>query len=339
MMLALLKKNAFVAGVFLSLASGFAAGPHAAVLNPGGLTSRSAVVILFLITGLTLRTDRILHDLSNPRLHLFLQAYIFVVFPLYFLTAAPLFGTLLDGALLVGFFALATLPTTIGSCVVFTHAVRGNTAAAVFNSALANMAGILVSPLLLSLLLSGSRRVLPSVDLGSTLQGLVTGMLLPMVAGQLLRRMLAVRIDAHRRGLSSSMSSLILVVVFFAFARTAENPDFATNLRVLPLPLVYLAFSHLLLVALAHYASGWFGFKPADRLAVLFVAPQKTLAMGAPMLTLCFPDPVVLGVVLLPILFYHPFQLLTAGILKSMPFVRRLEHEAVEAENRLHPVP
>ena len=57
---------------------------------------------------------------------------------------------------------------------------------------------------------------------------------------------------------------------------------------------------------------------------VLYAAPQKTLAMGAPLLTTYFAgDPETLGLALIPLLFYHPWQLLVAGMLKSSPLVRR----------------
>lgn len=324
-----IKQNYFAIGVVVALIAGFFSGAAAESLNPSGWTTRIAVIVLFLITGMTLKTQRILHDLSNPKLHIFLQFFIFIVFPLYFLTSIPLFGHLLDGRLTVGFLALAVLPTTIGSCTVFTHMAHGNTTAAVFNSAVANVAGIFLSPLLLSLLLSGVTRAMPAGNLAATLQNLALGMFLPIVVGQLLRLRLSKTIEEHRGFLGNVMSSLIMVIVFFAFARASDHPDFLNTLRSMPWPLLYLALSHVLLIALAYGVALFLRLSPTDRIAVVFVAPQKTLAMGAPMLSLYFEDPNILGIALLPLIFYHPFQLLVASIMKSLPFIRRLQHASV----------
>ena len=65
-----------------------------------------------------------------------------------------------------------------------------------------------------------------------------------------------------------------------------------------------------------------------DRVALLYVAPQKTLALGVPLLSIYFADQDLLGVVLLPLVFYHPFQILVAGLLRSLPFVRAATESA-----------
>ncbi len=64
-------------------------------------------------------------------------------------------------------------------------------------------------------------------------------------------------------------------------------------------------------------------FSGPETISVLYAAPQKTLALGVPLLSAYFADdPAVLGVALLPLLFYHPWQLFIAGILKSLPIVK-----------------
>jgi hypothetical protein len=40
-------------------------------------------------------------------------------------------------------------------------------------------------------------------------------------------------------------------------------------------------------------------------------------------LTIYFSGQEILGVALLPLVFYHPFQLFVAGLLKGLPFVSR----------------
>jgi predicted Na+-dependent transporter len=85
----------------------------------------------------------------------------------------------------------------------------------------------------------------------------------------------------------------------------------------------YLAVSHLILVALSYFGAVLLRISHEDRVSVLYAAPQKTLAMGVPLLSLYFSGNLeLLGVAILPLLFYHPFQLLTAGVIKGSPLVR-----------------
>ena len=60
-----------------------------------------------------------------------------------------------------GLFALACLPTTVSSCTVFTGMAGGNVSGAIFNAALANMAGVFITPLLFSFMLGRSTLALP----------------------------------------------------------------------------------------------------------------------------------------------------------------------------------
>lgn len=312
-----LKRNWFILGLLAAMAVGYLLADNGALLNPGGWTNRIIVFILFLITGVKLPSDRIRQDLRTPRLHVFLQLFIFVVTPLFFLTAVPLFGDALDGRLIVGIFALAVLPTTVSSCIVFTQNANGNSVAAVFNAALANVAGIFVSPLLLSLLLSTSGRALPLEQLLATLRGLALNMLLPIALGQLARFRIADWAARRGKALGVASNVLILVVVAFAFARTAADPEFARYAPQLLWPLAYLAVAHLVLVALVVLGARLLRLERADRVTALFVAPQKTLALGAPLLTIFFEGQDILGVALLPLVFYHPWQLFVAGVIAS----------------------
>ena len=229
---------------------------------------------------------------------------------------------LVFGQLLIGIFALSALPTTVSSCIVFTQSARGNTVAAVFNASLANTVGIFLSPLLLSLLLSSAGRGMPVDQLLSTLRGLALNMLIPIIIGQVVRIKLREFADRHRRKFGVASSSLILAVVVLAFGRTASNPEFMRYATELPWLFVYLAGVHLTLVALVLVSTKLLKLSTPDRITAMFVAPQKTLALGAPLLTIYFSGQEILGVALLPLIFYHPFQLLTAGLLKGLPFVR-----------------
>jgi sodium/bile acid cotransporter 7 len=57
------------------------------------------------------------------------------------------------------------------------------------------------------------------------------------------------------------------------------------------------------------------GLQLEDRIAVVFCGSKKTLASGIPMAHLIFGANPALGLILLPIMIYHPLQLAIGGIL------------------------
>jgi sodium/bile acid cotransporter 7 len=309
----------------VALGLGFVLAPWSQAINLGGWTSNIVVFVLFLIAGLTLPTDRIAKDLSRVRLHLYIQLFIFLLVPLYFQTARLFFAEQMDGAILVGIFALSVLPTTISTGVVLTQSSGGNSVAALFNAALANTAGILISPLLLSLLLSTSGRALPLSQLLATLRDLALNMLLPILLGQLLRIKLKAWVAEHKKKFGIASNSLILVIVVLVFSRTAADPRFAELAPQFGWPALYIALSHLVLVALAILGAKLLRLPDQDQVAAMFMAPQKTLALGAPLLTIYFSGQAVAGFALLPLLIYHPLQILVAGFLKALPLLRRTQ--------------
>jgi sodium/bile acid cotransporter 7 len=59
------------------------------------------------------------------------------------------------------------------------------------------------------------------------------------------------------------------------------------------------------------------GLQRPDLIAARCCAPQKTLASGVPMAKIIFGAHPGLGLILLPVLLYHPLQLLVCGALAS----------------------
>ncbi len=54
-----------------------------------------------------------------------------------------------------------------------------------------------------------------------------------------------------------------------------------------------------------------------DWIATYFCSVKKTLAMGVPLAILIFGSRADLSLILLPIMFYHPFQLFVNGFLAN----------------------
>ncbi len=179
-----LKKKWFIVGMFImiTLASFFPA--EGTELNPERMTTTALVIAMFFLSGLSLPTESLKSGMRDYRLHLFIQVFIFIICPLYFwLTAFPFEGTL-DGRLIIGIYALACLPTTVSSCIIFTQLSEGNTVGTVFNASLANLGGIFISPLLITFFMKSSGNPMPMEELVRIFNSLVIKMLVPFVIGQ-----------------------------------------------------------------------------------------------------------------------------------------------------------
>jgi sodium/bile acid cotransporter 7 len=61
------------------------------------------------------------------------------------------------------------------------------------------------------------------------------------------------------------------------------------------------------------WASRLLGFSRADSIAVVLCGSKKSLASGVPMARLIFGSNPALSLILLPIMIYHPLQLVVGG--------------------------
>jgi len=317
-MINFLKKQWFILGMCLMILTGSLFPILGSKLNPDRITTNSLVIALFFLSGLSLPTETLKKGMKDLRLHVFIQGFIYIVCPLYFMLTAFPFKDVMDGRLVVGIYALACLPTTVSSCIVFTQLSGGNTIGTVFNASLSNLAGIFISPLLLTLFLKGSGSPLPMEELMRIFHSLVIKMLIPFAIGQGLHinfKKFAVRYTSVFGRISNFF---VLVIIFFGVARSAGNDSFQSYWKQLILPFVYLALSHIFLLVLAFTGARLIRLNRENIISTLFTAPQKTLAMGIPLLSTYFANrPEMLGIAILPILFYHPFQLFIAGLIKN----------------------
>ncbi len=315
----ILKKNWFILGLLCSIAIGFTFPSIYHVLDSDGITSYIITLILFLIIGFSLPVESIKNGMSDIKVHLYIQVFIFIVIPVYFLFTSKLFVHVLDGNLVYGLIALAVLPTTISTAIVFTQSSGGNTIISIFNSALSNILGIFISPFLLSLLLSGNSASLSGEEIKKVLIGLLWKMVVPIVIGQFIKLTTKDLFKKAKSKLSTISSVLILCIVLLTFSNVASDQSFISSLNSMVVPFLFLAISHILLLLLAFFGARIFKFSEENQIAVLYVAPQKTMAMGVPLLTVYFAsNPSLLGYALLPLLFYHPWQLIVAGVVRGI---------------------
>jgi sodium/bile acid cotransporter 7 len=274
------------------------------------LVNKLGVSLIFFLHGLTLSFAALAAGTRQWRLHLLVQASTFLLFPLLGLLLLLGLGTRVASELRTGLFFLCALPSTVSSSVALTAAARGNVAAAVFNATLSSLLGVVLTPLWLSLVLGASGQALP---LGSVVLDLVLWLVLPLCVGQAMRPWLGALAARHKARINVIDRLTILLLVYTSFCDSVTAGVWQSGGEALVVSAA--ACVVLLAVALATtWALGrWLGFERSDRITALFCGSKKTLASGVPMARLIFGAHPELAIILLPIMIYHPLQLLVGG--------------------------
>jgi sodium/bile acid cotransporter 7 len=271
--------------------------------------STAAVALLFFLYGARLSAREALDGLAHWRLHLTVLAATFVAFPLLGVAARGLVPQVLTPQLYMGFLFLCLVPSTIQSSIAFTSMARGNVPAAICAGSFSSLAGIVLTPLLAALLFGGAA----GFSAGS-LTGVVFQLLVPFMAGQLLRRWIGGFLARHRKGLGYLDRGSILLVVYAAFSHGMvsgiwQQVTLGRLAALVGAEAVLLA----LMLALTWYGSGRLGFGRADRIAILFAGSKKSLAAGLPMAAVLFGAQA--GVVVLPLMLFHQMQLMVCAVI------------------------
>ena len=337
--LAFAADNYFVFGLLTSLALASVA-PHIGCtggpLRPELTVNAIGVRAMFLIAGMNLPTSELARAATNVRANLFVQFFIFGfagVVVARVLAPALLALDLLTPALVDGLIVLACLPTTIGSGVALTSAAEGSVSLAVFHAVFGNLAGIVATPALLFLYLGGGGGGGGAgVNLADAVAKLCSVVLAPVVAGACVRavpRAAAALTGAGvKRALRRVSDGVILAIVYNTFCNTFRD-GFGVP------PSQFASLTVVLFALLALYKTTVFvagnaaGLSRKDVVAATFMASQKTLAFGLPLIKTMFGTSPNLAWLCLPTLVYHPMQLMVGSAL--VPVLRRWGNEETEA--------
>eukprot|EP00063_Salmo_salar_P037492 XP_014012327.1 PREDICTED: sodium/bile acid cotransporter 7 [Salmo salar] len=138
-LLARIRKEWFIIGIVAVIVSaklqpsfGLKGGP----LRPEFTITYVAVSAIFFNSGLSLKTEELTSALLHVKLHLFVQSFTLVFFPVaMWLCIKILALTSINTWLLRGLQTVGCMPPPVSSAVILTKAVGGNEAAAIFNSA------------------------------------------------------------------------------------------------------------------------------------------------------------------------------------------------------------
>lgn len=283
-----------------------ARGPAADVTSGA---STAAIALLFFLYGARLSTREALDGLKHWRLHGTVLACTFVIFPLLGLAARGLVPVLLTQPLYQGLLFLTLVPSTIQSSIAFTSIARGNVPAAICAGSFSSLVGIVLTPLLAAALLGSAGGF--SAD---SLITIVLQLLVPFVAGQVLRRWIGAFITRHKKVLGLVDRGSILLVVYTAFSEGMirgiwHQVSVARLGGLLAVEGVLLA----VMLTLTWYGARALRFGREDRIAIQFAGSKKSLASGLPMASVLFGAHASLAV--LPLMLFHQMQLMVCAVI------------------------
>uniref|UniRef100_A0A671TR47 Solute carrier family 10 member 7 n=1 Tax=Sparus aurata TaxID=8175 RepID=A0A671TR47_SPAAU len=117
-------------------------------------------------------------------------------------------------------------------------------------------------------------------------------------------------------------SAVLLMIIYTTFCDTFSNPNIEldpTSLLLVVLIIFSIQVSFMLLTFAFSTRSGS-GFSPEDTVAIVFCSTHKSLTLGIPMLKIVFEGYEHLSLISVPLLIYHPSQILLGSIL--VPTIR-----------------
>jgi sodium/bile acid cotransporter 7 len=213
----------------------------------------------------------------------------------------------------LGFFYLCALPSTVSSSVALTVAARGSVPVAVFNATLSSLLGVVATPLWMGWMLGQAGIAFP---IGPVMRDLLLWVLLPLLAGQVARPLLGAWAARHKARLQWVDRGTILLLIYTSFADSVVQGVWS---RFGWLTLAGTLLGALVLFGLVFWCvrglARVIGLSEGDRVAAIFCGSKKTLATGVPMAQMIFGANPALGLILMPLMLYHPLQLAIGGVL------------------------
>ncbi|MDZ7698456.1 MAG: bile acid:sodium symporter family protein [Deltaproteobacteria bacterium] len=276
-------------------------------------TTRLAVFVIFILQGLTLPTRELKRGLAQYRVHAWTEGFIFLFIPALTYLLLFFFRDLYIYDLYMGFLFLAALPSTISTSVVYTTQSGGATAVALFNASVSNVLAVFLVPVWISWQIT-ARVPLPPV--GTLILKIALIVLLPLIIGQMVRQWVRTWADRNKKVMSNVSMGLILFIVFAAFCNSVKQNTW----HDLGLEEILLGFFSTLILLILIMSAGAVcrkvgGFRRDDGIAFFFSSTQKALSTGVPMATAIFASTGLdLALILVPLMFYHPLQLLIGSI-------------------------
>ena len=288
-----------------------------------GYATYGAVALLFFLYGARLAPQAILAGVMHWRLQGLVFLSTFAVFPIVGLILVAVFRPWLGETLSLGLLFVAVLPSTVQSSIAFTSIARGNVPAALCSASISNLAGIVVTPALVALLISSKSGGFSL----SALEDIALQLLLPFALGQLARPFIGNWITAHRTITQIVDRGSILLIVYAAFSEgMVAGVWSAISLQSLALVIALDVLMLAVGLTVTTVVSRLLGFNKEDEIAIVFCGSKKSMASGIPMANILFAGQAV-SLIVLPLMLFHQIQLMVCASL-ARRYARRVSAAA-----------
>ncbi|WP_026956855.1 bile acid:sodium symporter family protein [Algoriphagus vanfongensis] len=290
-----------LASLFPSWGASTSVIPWKPIINIG-------IALVFFLYGVKLDPIQLKTGLSNWKLHLLIQTFTFLIFPVLVILLLQLIPWI-DDDFKLGITYLSALPSTVSASVVMVSIAGGNLPAAIFNASISSLFGVFVTPVWMGVL--GGANSDAQVDFLPTVTELTFKVILPVVLGVIAHSKLFPLVKQHLGSLKYIDQSVIMMIVFTAFSESFAQGVFDpySGRILIQIGLVMLSLFVLVWMVIS-LSSRLLGFSFEDRITALFCGSKKSLVHGVVIGKILFPDPAVLGLVLLPVMLYHIQQLI-----------------------------
>ena len=347
-------RNYFMCMIFIAiLFSGLlpSAFRNGSAIRPEYTFGYGATILIFFISGVTLKTEALVSAIGNYKLNIFITFNIFITTTCIFYSLAMLLreisnahNNFMDNNLIDGIIILGCLPTTINMCVVMTTSSNGNIPSALFNATFSNIIGIFISPIYIFQLLG----VEGNVSLSDVLLKLTYKVILPTLFGQIIQSLPYDYIKNYflipmKPYWKRIQETCLVLIVLNAFSNTFSSN---INIGVYDILIMFLCMglTQILIYTLVWYTSSisfdyshnsnnnnncnkfckFEKLNIKDRITALFCCTHKTLAMGIPLITTIYDNGSNnnIGLYTIPLLIYHPSQIVYGSIMA--PYLKEM---------------
>jgi len=312
-----IKIDKFVVGIILVIILAYffpgLASRESAV--PLDTISGIGISLIFFFYGLKLNPEKIRHGLKNWRLHILVQSFVFLIFPLLVIVFYPLFKSSDFLHIWLAFLFMASLPSTVSSSVVMVSIAKGNIPAAIFNASISGLIGIVVTPLWMGIFLEHQSGDFSLMDVYTSL---MLQILLPVFLGLLLHRYLGGFAARYSSYLTLFDKLVILLIIYKSFVHSFEDGIF-DSVKLEQLVLIYSGV--LALFFLVYFIIGRVSkllkFSTEDTITAQFCGTKKSLVHGTVFSGILFPASFSIGIILLPLMLFHVTQIFIISIVAS----------------------
>lgn len=290
---------------------------------PINLISSLGISFIFFFYGLSLSSHALRAGLKNWKLHVSVQASTFVLFPLLILPFFPLVKDTSYELFWLAFLFMAALPSTVSSSVVMVSMAKGNLPGAIFNASISGIIGIMLTPLWM---LPFIKQTEVPFDFSSIYLQLITEIVIPLALGLLLRKFFGAWALKHKRTLNKFDKFIILLIIYKSFVHSFEDEIFSSVSMQVMLSMVGLV---LILFIIVYSLTGWIGkilkFNHADQITNQFCGTKKSLVHGTVFSEALFGQTSIVGIILLPLMFYHALQILIISVIATKKGKEQIE--------------